>query len=89
MCEEVCHKHAIILFLIFSSCFFFQDTVRRIKAIARKDENCAAGAARYLMQRMAAKSSEVLMFVCRVCTDLQRRFFSSKGSLDQLAFASL
>lgn len=38
-----------------------QDTVRRIKAIARKDENCAAGAARYLMQRMAAKSSEVFM----------------------------
>lgn len=63
--------------------------MRRIKAIARKDENCAAGAARYLMQRMAAKSSEVLMFVCRVCTDLQRRVFSSKGSLDQLAFASL
>eukprot|EP00903_Cladosiphon_okamuranus_P006995 g6806.t1 len=35
-----------------------EDTVRRIKTIARKDENCAAGAARYLMQRMAAKSSE-------------------------------
>lgn len=41
--------------------FFFslQDTVRRIKGIARKDEDCATGAIRYLMQRMAAKSAEV------------------------------
>ncbi|CBN75384.1 conserved unknown protein [Ectocarpus siliculosus] len=36
-----------------------EDTVRRIKGIARKDEDCAAGAIRYLMQRMAAKSAEV------------------------------
>lgn len=33
--------------------------MRRIKGIARKDEDCAAGAIRYLMQRMAAKSAEV------------------------------
>lgn len=36
-----------------------QDLVRRIKAIAKTDDNCAAGAIRYLMQRLAAKSAEV------------------------------
>ncbi|CAN0273506.1 unnamed protein product, partial [Ectocarpus sp. 12 AP-2014] len=36
-----------------------EDTLRRIKGIARKDEDCATGAVRYLMQRMAAKSAEV------------------------------
>lgn len=55
------------LLRLLSSVFVFQDTVRRIKAIAKKDENCAAGATRYLMQRMAAKSSEVHRRILHTC----------------------
>lgn len=53
----------------------FQDIVRRIKAIAKTDEHCAAGTIRYLMQRMTAKSAEV-----RFIASLREAGVSANGS---------
>ncbi|CAM9443510.1 unnamed protein product, partial [Discosporangium mesarthrocarpum] len=58
-----------------------EDVVRRIKAIARQDERCATGAREYLMQRMAAKNSEVRYMALSVLEQLFTRSKTVRGAV--------
>lgn len=44
-----------------------QELLQRIKAVAKQDERCAAGALSYLMERMRASSAEVRRSLARIC----------------------